>query len=156
MMDRRVSALEDRVESIDRRTKNIEKSDIEQKSSLKSIHLRLSEDAKVRQETHDEVMKQTIALRTHMEWEEKEHALKKEAEAEAEREAEKLQIARDKKDSIRFTIITSILSVVAVIFIAVSSWLFLTVISNDKEIGKHSEKINYNKNQVTYLKGRIK
>ena len=134
----------------------IKRNDTRQESSMKALHKRMDEDSKIRQDTHDMVLEHSMALRTHMEWEEKEAIFRKDAKEKAEKLKKEEKEDQEKKDSTRFAIITSIASVVAIAFIAVSSWLFLTVISNSKDVEVHGEKINHNKNQVTYLKGRIK
>ena len=118
--------------------------------------VKLEKDSTIRQETHDLVLEHGIKLQTHMEWEEKEAELRKEADETAEKLAEIIREKKEIKEAKRFTILALILSSALAVFIAVSAWLFLTVISNDKSIDSLVDKANYNKNQITYLKGRIK
>lgn len=132
-MENKIKALEQRTTIIEEDQRDfrkslasVVKSDTEQKSSLKAIHKRLNEDAAIRLETHDEVKSQTASLKNHIEWEEKEAQIKKD-----------LALKEDKRSSKRFVITTSILSVIAAGFLAVSGWLFLTVLSTSDTAEKN-------------------
>lgn len=142
-MQQKLDGLENRFDKFEAKTtsaiEKIKESDIEQKTSLKSIHKRLDqdsiirlEDAKVRMETHDVVIKQTEDLKNHIAWEEKKYNLKQIAEQKASKLKKENEDEKDKKESVRFVITTSLLTIATGTLIGAISWLLLAT-SNSKE-----------------------